>query len=38
LFKKDWEGCYTGDAPIAAADDYCLTLGGLKPSPFRRRL
>ena len=21
LFKKDWEGCYTGDTPIAAADD-----------------
>jgi acetyl esterase/lipase len=22
LFKKDWEGCYNGDAPIAAPDDY----------------
>jgi acetyl esterase/lipase len=22
LFKKDWEGCYSGDAPIAATDDY----------------
>ena len=22
LFKKDWPGCYNGDAPIAAPDDY----------------
>jgi len=22
LFKKDWEGCYEGDAPLAAPDDY----------------
>lgn len=22
LFKKDWDGCYNGDAPIAAPDDY----------------
>lgn len=21
LFKKDWAGCYTGDVPVAAADD-----------------
>ncbi len=22
LFKKDWQGCYEGDAPVAAPDDY----------------